>query len=159
MWLLLTLACWNSKIEALEEDVAALEEELDELEDQVDAPQDTSGPDDSDPPDDSALTEIAPSVVWTYSMQQTSSGSSSYDLEGAIQIEGDYDASRITFYGTQIDSSDESCFAWSYTTTSFYFSAVVEIWDDGAWECWELGNSGLSGACQRAVQIDTFTCD
>jgi hypothetical protein len=159
MWLLVTLACWNGKIKALEDDVAALEEDIDELQDEASASDDTSAPTDTEIPEDTAPPELAPSVVWTYSMQQTSSGSSSYDVEGAIQIEGDYDASRITFYGTQIDSSDESCFAWSYTTTSFYFSAVVEIWDDGAWECWELGNSGLSGACQRAVQIDTFTCE
>lgn len=159
MWLLVVLACWNARIDELQGEIAALEEEIDELEDQVSAAADSASPDDSDPPQDTAPPELAPSVVWDH---QLSGNSGSYNVVAAIQVQGDFDAVRLQRWTADgWEESWESCVVWDFTASDYSVTMTAEVWANGAYECWEAtyGYPMWTASCRTAVRVDNLTCD
>lgn len=160
MWLLVMLACWNSKIDALEAELAALEEEIDELEDQVNAPEDTGAPADTETPEDTAPPELAPSVVFSYDL---TGNSGAYEMTLGINVQGDHDAVRLQVWNEAgFEEVTDSCVVWDFSLQSAYSAITAEVWWNGEYECWEyvIGSSGwTSPSCRYLILVDDITCE
>jgi hypothetical protein len=159
MWLLVNLACWNSKIDALKEELVALEEEIDELEDQVNAPDDTGAPDDSAPSEDSdAPPRRAPAAYYEYDI---TGSSGSYDMKLGAVVEGDFDYTRIQLWTVAgFEVVEDACLIFDENVTSNYFDLAIEAWSDGEYFCWTfLSTSHEVYSCPWPLRVDTITCE
>lgn len=159
MWVLVTLACWNARIDDLQDEIAALEEELDELEDQVSAPEDTGGPEDTEPPEDSdAPPRRAPSAYYEF---ETAGSSGSYNMKLGAVVEGDYDYTRIQLWTVAgFEVVEDACLIFEETVNSTYFDLAIEAWSAGEYYCWTfLSTTGQVYSCPWPLRVDNLTCD